>query len=57
MRMAIVGLLLLALSAAPAGPEPQDAAGQAEAPAADLEEFVPSVEVRADNEISFPVDI
>lgn len=59
MRLVLVGMLLLLASSGPVGP------GASQAPAAppvsaeeeELKEFIPSVDVRADNEISFPVDI
>ena len=63
MRTLFVTALLLSLSAVPVGTEaPREADPQAlgtgdaeeiEAP----DEFVPSERVRADNEVSFPVDI
>ena len=57
MRAIAVCLLLLLLSVSPVGTgaaqEPPPAAETTE----ELEEFVPSEEIRADSAVSFPVDI
>lgn len=53
--LALVLLLLLALSLGPAAPA-QDAAGQ-DAAGEKLETFVPTEKLPADSAISFPADI
>ncbi len=60
MRALMITALLLVLSAAPVGTDTPQGATSPSPPEAEpeaLEEFVPSEQVRADNEVSFPVDI
>ena len=60
MRSLLLCTALLVLSATPAGTGalPEQAAVSAQETAGEeLEEFVPSEEIRADSAVSFPVDI
>jgi hypothetical protein len=57
MRALAVCLLLLLLSVSPAGTGAAQEPPPDEETAEELEEFVPSEEIRADSAVSFPVDI
>lgn len=61
MRSLILFLLLLFLFPAPTDPGPQSSApgpaARGDPAGEELEEFVPSEEIKADSEIAFPVDI